>query len=51
MENSKTDDTANKLEVVQVLRVNARVRVDLESIVVVRRVFEQAIEGIEHFVR
>ena len=32
-------------------RVDARVRIDLKSIVVVGRVFEKAVERIEHFVR
>jgi hypothetical protein len=34
-----------------VLGVDARMWIDLEGVVVVGRVFEQAVEGIEHFVR
>jgi hypothetical protein len=33
------------------LRIDARVRVDLQGIIVVRRVFEKTVEGIEHLVR
>lgn len=51
VEDGQTDDTANELEVSKMLRVDARVRVYLESVVVVCRVLEQAIEGVEHFVR
>lgn len=51
MENGQTNDPTNEFEVVQMLRVDTRVRVDLEGIVIVGRVFKQAVEGIEHFVR
>ena len=50
VENGQTNDTTNKLEVVQMLRVDAGMRVDLEGVVVVRGVLEEAIEGVEHLV-
>jgi hypothetical protein len=50
VENGQTNNTPNKLEVVQVFGVDAGVRIDLESVVVVGGVFEQAVEGIEHLV-
>lgn len=51
MEDRKTDHTADELEVVEMLWIDARVRVDLEGVVVVRRVLEQTVERIEHLVR
>lgn len=50
MEDGQTNNPANKLEVIQVLWVNAGVRIDLQSIVIVCGILEQTIEGIEHFV-
>jgi hypothetical protein len=41
MENGETHDTANEFEVVQVFGVDARMRVDLQRIVVMRRVFKK----------
>ena len=51
VENAETEAATNKLEVVEVLRVDATVGVDLQSVVVVGRVLEQAVEGVEHLVR
>jgi len=51
MENGQSDNTSNEFEIVQMFRVDARMRVDLEGIVVMSRVLKQAIERIEHFVR
>lgn len=51
MEDAQAEATANELEVVQMLRIDARRRVDLEGVVVVRGVFEQTVEGVEHLVR
>lgn len=51
MEDGQADNATNKFEVSKMFRVNARVRVDLECIVVVRRVFEKTVERIEHLVR
>ena len=48
MEDSETQASANEFEIIQMLGVNARGRVDLERVVVVRGVLEQAVEGIEH---
>ena len=50
MEDGQTHDTTNELEVVQVLRVDTGVGVDLESVVVMCRIFKQTIEGIKHLV-
>ena len=50
VEDGQTNNTTNELEVIQMFGVNAGMRVDLESVVVVRRVFEQAVEGVEHLV-
>jgi hypothetical protein len=50
MENCQTDYSADELEVVQMLRVDARVGINLEGIVVVSGVFEETVERIEHFV-
>lgn len=51
VENGQTDHTTDELEVSKMLRVDPRVRVDLESVVVVCRVLEQAVERVEHLVR
>lgn len=50
VENGQTNNTTNELEIVQMFGVNAGMRVDLKSVVVVCRVFEQAVEGVEHLV-
>jgi hypothetical protein len=51
VEDTQTEDSADELEVVQVFRVDSRVGVDLEGVVVVGRVLEQTVEGVEHLVR
>jgi hypothetical protein len=51
VEYAEPEATADKFEVVQVLRVHAGRRVDLQGIVVVRRVLEQTVERVEHLVR
>ena len=51
MEDTKTKAPSDEFEVIQMLRVNARCRVDLKGIVVVGRVFKETIEGVEHFMR
>ncbi len=50
VEDAETKHASNELEVIQVLWVDARVRVDLQRVIVVRRVLEETVEGIEHFV-
>ena len=50
MEDCEPYHSANEFEVIQVFRVDARVRVDLESIIVMSGIFEKAIEWIKHFV-
>ena len=51
VEDAETQAATDELEVVQVLGVDAGRRVNLEGIVVVRRVLEQTVEGVEHLVR
>ena len=51
MEDTQAQTTADELEVVQVLGVDTGSRVNLEGVVVVRRVLEQTVEGVEHLVR
>ena len=47
MENGQSEDTTDELEVIQMLRIDTRVRVDLKSIIVMRRVLEETIERVE----
>jgi hypothetical protein len=51
MEDAQAQATTDELEIVEMLRVDAGCRINLQRIVIVRRVLEQAVEGIEHFVR
>jgi hypothetical protein len=51
MENCETHDPANEFEIVEMFRVDAGMRIDLESVVVVCGIFEETVERIEHFVR
>jgi hypothetical protein len=51
VEDAEPKTPSDELEVVEMLWVHTRRRVDLQSIVVVGRVFEQAVERIEHLVR
>lgn len=51
VEDSKTDNATNELEVSKMLGVDTGVWVNLESVVVVGRVFEQTVEWVEHLVR
>ena len=48
MKDSKANDTTNEFEVIEVLGVNARMRVNLQSIIVVRRILEETVERIKH---
>ena len=50
MENGKADNTADELEVVQMFGIDAGVRIYLKGVIVVSRVFEEAVEGIKHLV-
>lgn len=50
MEDAKTQASTNELEVVQMFRVDTWRRVDLKRVVIMRRVLEQTIEGVEHLV-
>ena len=40
MENTETDTSSNEFEVIEMLRVDTRVGIDLESVIIVGRVFE-----------
>lgn len=51
VEDCKTNHTTNELEVVKMFGVDTGVRVDLQSVVIVRGVFKQTVEGVEHLVR
>jgi hypothetical protein len=51
MENAEAEAAPDELEVVQVLWVDARSRVDLKRVVVVCRVLKQTVERVEHLVR
>ena len=50
VENGQTNDTTNELEITKMLGVDAGMWVNLEGVVVVCRVLEQAVEGVEHLV-
>lgn len=50
VENRQTNHTADEFEVIEMLRVDARVRINLQGIIIVSGVFEEAVEGVEHFV-
>lgn len=51
MEDGQAHHTPNELEVAQMLRVDARVRVDLQGVVIMRRVLKKTIEWVKHLVR
>lgn len=51
MEDAQSEAAADELEVIEMFWINSRRGVDLERIIVVRRIFEQTVEGIEHLVR
>ena len=50
MENSQTNYTPNKLEIIEMFRIDAGVGIDLEGIIVVSGIFEEAVKRIKHFV-
>lgn len=51
MEDTKPEASPDEFEVVEMLWIDARCWVDLEGVVVMGRVFEEAVEGIEHLMR
>ena len=51
VEDTKANTTPDKLEIVEMFWVDSRCRIDLEGVVIVRGVFEQTVERVEHFVR
>jgi hypothetical protein len=51
MENSQADNPSNEFEIVEMFRIDTRMRVDLKGIVVMGRVLKQAVERVEHFMR
>lgn len=50
MENGKTDNTPYEFEIIQMFGVDTGMRVDLEGVVIMRGIFEQAVERVKHFV-
>ena len=51
VEYSQAHHPTNEFEVVEMFWVDARMRVDLKRVVVVGRIFKQAVKRIEHFMR
>lgn len=51
MEDSQTDHSADELEVIEMLRVHARVGINLQGIIIVGGIFKETVEWIEHFMR
>lgn len=50
MEDSQADHPADEFEVIEMLRVDSGMWVDLQGIVIVSGVFKEAVERVEHFV-
>ncbi len=50
MEYSQSHDPSYKLEIIEMLGIDARVGIDLEGVIIVGRVLEQTVERIEHLV-
>lgn len=50
-ENGKAHNTTNEPKVVQMLGIDTRMRIDLQCVIVMSRIFKQAVERIEHFMR
>lgn len=48
MENGQTHYPANKLKVIKMLWIDSRMRVDLQCVIVVRRIFKQTVKRIKH---
>ena len=51
MEHRESEHASYEFEIIEMFRVDAGRRVDLQRIVIVCRIFEQAIAGVEHLVR
>lgn len=51
MEYGQADDSADEFEIVQMFRIDTRVRIDLKCVVIMCRIFKKAIEWIKHLVR
>ena len=51
MENRKPYDSADELKVVEMFGVDSGVRIYLKGVVIMRRVFEQTVERVEHIMR
>lgn len=49
VEDSQAYHSADEFEVIEMLRVDSGVRVDLQGIVIVSGVFKEAVERVEHF--
>lgn len=51
MEDSEPNYTTDESEEIEMFRIDTGMRIDLKGVVIMRRIFEKAIEGIEHLVR
>lgn len=50
VEDTQAQASADELEVIQVLGVDTRCRVDLKSVVVMGGILEETVKGVKHFV-
>jgi hypothetical protein len=50
MEYAQAEATTDKFEIIEMLRVYSRCRIDLKRVVIVGRIFEQTVERVEHLV-
>lgn len=44
------DEASNELEILEMVGVDVRGRVDLETVVIFTSIFEQAVHGVQNFV-
>ena len=51
MEDTQTQAPTDELEIVQMLGIDTRRRVDLKGVVVVSGILKEAVEGVEHLMR
>jgi hypothetical protein len=48
MEDRETQTTPNELEIAQMIRIDARSRVDLEGVVIMRRILKQTVTWVKN---
>ena len=51
MEDTQAQATTDEFEVIEMLRVDTRRRIDLKCVVIVCRIFKKTVEGVKHLVR